>query len=227
MLTVISKILYWGVISEINEGRMMNKVTGETDCIIVRDTLGNYTFQVPNTPSYLAADADKIWFKANGTRRFVAESELVSYDLQSTLVKFDDDTPNYIRELAITNAGSVFTASERDYVFDYLSLPIMRDDSLNDFGHLKSNRGLEPNLWIPGSNDTLTYSTFPVLIPTKHNRVVGGVASTNYIYCRHCIYLLDINWAGLKYITKKKANTEIYNCHYCGWRLTMESAFRV
>ena len=147
-----SKLLYWGKVSEITGGTMPNKVTGATDHIDIGGSAGTYTFQVPNTAAYIAADTDYIWFKTDTTPRTTTEAELVGYDLPRTPVKYDDDTPNLLREIIILKAGETLTASERDFLFAYMWLPIMWDNAWNDYGHSKDNRSpIEQKLWTPES----------------------------------------------------------------------------
>jgi hypothetical protein len=142
--SIESKLLYWGKISEITGGTMPNKVG--TDHIDIGGSAGTYTFQVPNTAPYIAADTDYIWFKTDASQRTTTEAELVGYDLPRTPVKYDDDTPNLIREIIILKDGEVLTTSELNHVFDYMSLPVEWNNDTNHYGHIKSNR-IGQNLW--------------------------------------------------------------------------------
>jgi hypothetical protein len=64
------------------------------------------------------------------------------------------------------------------------------------------------------------YSTFPTLVPSTTDKVVGIVNSDGNLYCRRCVEKLKMSFDNTKYITRTKANTLIYNCCVCGWRIT-------
>lgn len=140
-----AKLLFYGFYSDIIDGKMFNKLG--SDWLTVAGNAGSETYQCPNTDPYIAADTDHIWFKTDESQRSTTTSELVSYDLQRTPVKYDDATPYQIRMIAIIKAGEIFTASERDSLFKWFELPILWDNSLNQFGHVKGNR-VGQNLWI-------------------------------------------------------------------------------
>lgn len=146
-LKILSKVLFWGKVSEISGGQMPNKVTGATDFLTVAGS--PYTFQCPNTAPYIAADTDYIWFKTDASQRITTTAELIGYDLQRTPVKYLDDAPNTIEDIVILKAGESLTAGERDDLFKYMHLSILWDNSFNDNGRLKSNRALEQLLWKP------------------------------------------------------------------------------
>lgn len=156
-LSIVSKVLFWGKVSEISGGQMPNKVTGATDFLTVAGS--PYTFQTPNTAAYIAADTDYIWFRTDAFQRTVTTAELIGYDLQRTPVKYLDDAPNTIEEIVILKAGEVLTASERDEMFKYMHLPILWDNSLNIYGYVKSNRGASQVLW-PVEVETVLHDTF-------------------------------------------------------------------
>jgi len=143
-----SEVLFFGLYSEISGGQMPNKVTGATDFLTVAGSAGSETYQCPNTAAYIAADTDKIWFKTDATQRTVTTAELIGYDLQRTPVKYLDNSPNSIEAIMILS--SAVTGSKRDKMFTDFRLPIMWDNSWNDYGREKSNRpDTEQILWTP------------------------------------------------------------------------------
>ena len=70
------------------------------------------------------------------------------------------------------------------------------------------------------------YSSFPDLTPSERNKVVGGVHTSDYVYCRHCIDALGLEWADMKYLTVNRAKVYIYNCYRCGLRITHKTRTR-
>jgi hypothetical protein len=56
---------------------------------------------------------------------------------------------------------------------------------------------------------------------------VGGLDTSNNIYCRRCIRLLGKDWGTMKYITNARAKTTINNCTYCGKKLTKKRAEQI
>jgi hypothetical protein len=172
--SIESKLLYWGKISEITGGTMPNKVG--TDHIDIGGSAGTYTFQVPNTAPYIAADTDYIWFKTDASQRTTTEAELVGYDLQRTPVKYLDGSPNSIQEILIFKLGETLIASERDHLVTYMHLPVMWDNSLSVYGYVKSNRGATQQLWTPEllaiNYDTFTDSNNTLL--QNHTMDVGS-----------------------------------------------------
>jgi len=138
--------LFFGETSRISGGKLYNMITGSSDYLTVAGSPN--TFQAPDNATYIAADNDYIWFKTNGTRRTTTTAELIGYDLQRTPVKYDDNSPNTIRWIGIFNNGASLTSSVRNKLFKAFELPILWDDSLNLYGHIKSNRiGYTP--WTP------------------------------------------------------------------------------
>jgi len=140
------EVLFFGLYSEISGGQMPNKVTGSSDYLTVAGVAGSETYQCPNTAPYIAADTDYIWFKTDATQRTVTTAELIGYDLQRTPVKYDDTTPNAIVAIIILNAA--VTGTKRDYLFRDMWLPILWDNDLNGYGHIKDNRTGQ-QLWTP------------------------------------------------------------------------------
>lgn len=141
-------LLFFGQIKNITGGRLYNEVTGATDYLTVAGAVGSYTFQCPNDATYIAADTDYIWFKTDTTQRTTTEAELVTYDLQRTPVKFDDNAPYTIRWIAILKSTTTLTSTQRDNLFKGFDLPILWDNNYNDYGHLKESR-IWQNLWTP------------------------------------------------------------------------------
>ena len=73
-------------------------------------------------------------------------------------------------------------------------------------------------------SEIVTYSDFATFVPTSTDKAVGAVGTDNYAYCRPCITRLGKEWNDMKYITRKDANSHMYNCRVCGWRITQKRA---
>lgn len=153
-VVIEDKLLFWGAVSEISGGQMPNKITGATDYLTVAGVAGSFTFQCPNTAAYIAADTDYIWFKTDASQRTTTTAELIGYDLQRTPVKYLDASPNTLQEIIILKVGEVLTTDELNQLFAYMHLPIMWNDSWNDYGYEKENRALEQVLWKPEYNSS-------------------------------------------------------------------------
>ena len=146
--TTQPEVLFFGLYSEIAGGQMPNKVTGAVDFLTIAGVAGSETYQAPNTASYIAADTDNIWFLPDGTQRIATTAELIGYDLQRTPVKYDDTNPYAIQAIIILKSGEVLSAGTRDNLFKYMWLPLLWDNNLNAYGHIKENR-VGQNLWKP------------------------------------------------------------------------------
>lgn len=146
--TNLNKVLFFGEISKIRDGKLYNQVVGSSDHITVSGS--PYTFQVPNTAPYITADTDYIWFKTDATQRTTTTAELIGYDLQRTPIKYDDASPYSIRVIMILKAGESLTADERNRLFRDMFLHTLWDNSLNPYGHIKGNRTVQ-QLWTPES----------------------------------------------------------------------------
>lgn len=145
-----TEVLFFGEISKIRDGKLYNQKTGATDYLIVGGSVGNYTFQCPNTADYIAADTDHIWFKSDGSIRAHATytSELIGYDLQSTPVKYDDVSPNTIRKILILKSN--LSEVNLHKLYKDFRLPVFWNGTYKDIGYLKSNRTIdEQYVWIP------------------------------------------------------------------------------
>ena len=134
-------VLFIGEISKIIDGKLYNQKKDATDYLTVGGSAGSYTFQAPNTAPYIAADTSYIWFDPDESQRTTTESELVSYDFPRTPVKYLDDSPNSIQCVMILTAD--LTGSELNNLFRSFRLHPLWNNSWNDYGVLKSNRGLE------------------------------------------------------------------------------------
>ena len=133
------EVLFFGLYSDIADGQMPNRKSGSSDYLTVAGTEGSETYQCPNTASYITADRDFIWFDGVGNQRAVTTAELVGYDLQRSPVKYEDILPNAIVAIIILNSNC--SGTQRDKMFTDMWLPIMWDNSLNAYGHVKDNRG--------------------------------------------------------------------------------------
>jgi hypothetical protein len=145
--TGLNSVLFFGRTENITGGRLYNEVTGATDFLTVGGAVGAETYTCPNTPEYIAADTDKIWFTLADAPRVVTTGELIGYDLQATPVRYENSAPNTIRAIMIRDG--VFTAPQRNLMFHDLRLHPLWDDMWNDNGFLKSNRGFAQILWTP------------------------------------------------------------------------------
>jgi hypothetical protein len=132
--------------------------------------------------SYKNADTDYMWFKADGTRRTVTTAQLIGYDLQRTPVKYDDSGPNKIRFIMIIKSGSVLNSVERNRMFKDFILPIMWDNSWNDYGHEKENRpDTEQKLWSGLGAELCTQGVMDSVTgwSTSYTTFTGGKAVIN------------------------------------------------
>lgn len=145
-----SEVLFFGLYSEIADGKMPNKVIGATDYLTVAGVAGSETYQCPNTAAYIAADTDYIWFKTDETQRTTTTAELIGYDLQRTPIYYLDDAPNSIIAIMILKSGETLSVTKIDKLHKDFHLPIMWDNAWNDNGREKSNRSdTEQILWTP------------------------------------------------------------------------------
>jgi uncharacterized protein (TIGR02145 family) len=131
---------------------MPNKIAGSSDYLTVSGSAGSETYQCPDTPAYIAADTDYIWFKTDETPRTTTTAELIGWDLQRTPVKYLDNSPNSIQWIAIRKSGAEgnMTTDEMNIMHTQFRLPIMWDGTWSDQGFEKSNRPLEEQyLWVP------------------------------------------------------------------------------
>lgn len=139
--------MFWGKVSEIAEGQMPNKITGATDFLTVAGS--PYTFQVPNTAPYIAADTDYIWFKTDASQRTTTTAELIGYDFSRTIVKYLDVSPYTLEEVIILKSGQVLTTDEMNKLRDYAHLSTWWDGTLSLYGYTKGNRAAERSIWTP------------------------------------------------------------------------------
>ena len=138
-------ILFFGLYSEIADGKMPNKVMGSSDWLTVAGSAGAETYQTPNTAPYQAADTDYIWFKTNVSQRTTTTAELIGYDFAKTIVYYDDASPYAINAIAILKpTGSVSNKMRDDF-----HLSIFWDGTLNLlYGYVKGNRGIGKSTWV-------------------------------------------------------------------------------
>jgi hypothetical protein len=152
---IADTFLFYGETSKITDGKLYNQVAGRTsEYLTVGGSAGSETYQAPNNATYQTADVDNIWFTEAVAQRTVTTTELIGFDLQRTPVKYDDDSPNAIKIIGILKTGVVIAETLRDQLFKLLELPVLWDNSLNAFGHVKSNRIIQ-NLF-PGVPTGLT-----------------------------------------------------------------------
>ena len=206
--------LFFGETSKITGGKLYNQVSGATDYITVAGSAGSETYQCPNTAAYIAADTDYIWFKTNTSQRTATTAELIGYDLQRTPVKYDDDLPNTIGWIGILKSTTVLTAIERNNLFLSFHLPIMWDNSWNDYGVMKNNRSIiEQILWVPESvNDSATDALVARMVAVGDNQTLARIAAMDT-----CIKALKANslfndqWDVLVILKGKGASATLLN----------------
>lgn len=180
------EVLFFGLYSDIADGKMPNRVDGGATYLTVAGSAGSETFQAPNTAAYIDADMDYIWFRTDESQRIVTIAELIGYDLQRTPVKFNDDAPNAIVAIMILKSGEVISGTKRDKMFTDMWLPIMWDNLWNDFGHSKSNRSpIEQVLWVPYEDETIALTatfTTPATdgLSIAINNLILGLKDGNY-----------------------------------------------
>jgi len=174
------EVLFFGLYSEISGGQMPNKIDDGATFLTVAGAPGSETYQCPNTPAYIAADTDYIWFRTDESQRTTSTAELIGYDLQRTPVKYDDNNPHQIRAIMIID--SAMTGDKRDKLFRDFWLPIMWDNSWNDFGHSKDNRSpIEQVLWLgdlPNMPTGVTLTLISGGVRVDWNDESGGTAET-------------------------------------------------
>lgn len=139
--SVVAKLLYRGLNSEIAAGHMPNKVG--SDYLTVSGSAGSETYQAPNTTAYKNADTDFIWFKTDASIRTTTTAELIGYDLPRTWIKYDNVTPYAIREILIPKVGETFTTAEMNNIRDYCQLSRWWDGTLSFHGVIKGNKPLQ------------------------------------------------------------------------------------
>jgi len=113
---------------------------------IIDDTPGAETFQCPNTATYIAADTDNLWFTGIPALRTATTANLIGFDFIRTIVKYQDNAPNSI--VAIMILSSDIGAAKIDKLHRDFWLSIFWSGVWNDFGHLKSNKGLHKYYWV-------------------------------------------------------------------------------
>lgn len=145
---IADTFLFYGETSKIIGGKLYNQVTGSSDYLTVIGTVGNYHYTCPNTPDYVNADTDKVWFKTDGSVLDVSDSILNSFDLQRTPVKYDDNFPNRNRIIAMIKSEVTVSGNDLNNLYSYFQLSVNWSGIANNHGHVKSNR-ITQNLWIP------------------------------------------------------------------------------
>jgi len=140
-----SKFLFLGNYSSITGGKLYN--TLGIDYLTVSGSVGNETYQCPNTTPYINADIDYIWFNSDTSQRTTSTIELISYDFSSTLIKYNDVTPYSIRIICIVKSGEVLTTSEVNIIHNYFQLSIFWSGVTNFNGHIKGNREASRSVW--------------------------------------------------------------------------------
>jgi len=138
-----AEVLFFGLYSDIADGKMPNRKSGSSDYLTVAGAAGSETYQCPNTAPYIAADTDCIWFKTDESQRTATTAEMIGYDFTRTIVKYANDSPYTISAIMILSSD-VDTNKMRDD-FD---LSIWWSNVLSAHGNLKGNRGSEQSVWL-------------------------------------------------------------------------------
>ena len=136
--TIKNKLLFLGNYSAIADGKMPN--TLGSDWITVAGVSGSETYTCPNTASYIAADADYVWFDNSAVIKSPTTEILIGANFQRTLIKYSDFSDGKVDVLAIMKAGSVFDEHELIVVHNYFKLSLFWSGLLHPNGHLKYNR---------------------------------------------------------------------------------------
>lgn len=145
------EVLFFGLYSEISDGKMPNKVPGATDYLTVAGSAGSETFKCSNTAAYIAADTDKIWFDIGVNQRTALTSELIGYDFTRTIVYYGNSAPYSIVAIMILSSNL-----DTDKMRDDFDLSIWWSGVLSSYGNLKGNRGASKSTW----NEWIIYDTF-------------------------------------------------------------------
>jgi hypothetical protein len=162
-------VLFYGEIANVSGTRLYNQVKGASDYLTVGGEAGSYTFQAPNTATYIAADTDYIWFKTDASQRTTTTAELIGYDFPRTPVKYDDADPYALRVIMILKAGVTLSEYLNDNLHSSFHLPVFWSGYFSDFGFLKANKPLpQQYLWTPEAID----------IPTSYANA-GGTGNRN------------------------------------------------
>jgi hypothetical protein len=173
-------VLFFGLYSEISEGQMPNKMKGSSDYLTISGDVGSETYQVPNTDPYIAADTDYIFFKPGGIVRPAATSELIGYDFERTIIKYDNISPNSIRAIMILKYGATLSPLEENVMRNSFDLSMWWDDSLSLYGSYKDNRNIGISRWLP---DPLTIvNTVAWYNPLNKNGAVRAEDGTESIW---------------------------------------------
>lgn len=158
---------------------MYNKITGSTDYITRAGVVGARIYKVPNTTPYRNADiGDYVWFDPSSTNRGALTADLIGYDFEKTFIYYDDDSPNTIREIIILKSGETLTTDEMNIIRDNLRLSIWWDDTLSEYGFVKSNRDMWRNVFafsIIGDGNTLGWYDAQILSTITKGAYSNGV----------------------------------------------------
>ena len=142
-------VLFYGRYEDIVDGQMPNRMPHATGHLTVAGAAGSETYICPNNATYRVADNEYFWIKADEVSRTVTTAELIGYDLDHTIVKYDSATPHAIESILIFNDGATLTTQEENELRDDFLLSMWWDDELSLYGELKDNRDSEQNVWVP------------------------------------------------------------------------------
>jgi uncharacterized repeat protein (TIGR02059 family) len=173
--------LFWGETSKITGGKLYNQVTGRiAEYLTVGGSAGSETYKATGA-DYITADTEYMWFDKAGNQRTVTTAELIGYDLQRTPVKYDDNTPNTIRIIAILKSTTTLSNIDLLNLHHYFRLPIMWSGGWIDQGYEKSNRSDNvQNIWTVEQSATIENAAKThVVITFNHNLDAGSVPATS------------------------------------------------
>jgi hypothetical protein len=149
------KFLFLGHYSNISGGEMPN-ILG-ADSLTVSGDVGSETYQCPNTQEYINADTDGIWFIYEEPQN-TTTANLIGYDFGRTIVKYNNDSPSSIETIGILKADETLTSDEENELHSFFNLPVYWSGAFNEYGRIKSNRGLEKSVYLGTAPHNLSVS---------------------------------------------------------------------
>ena len=216
------EVLFFGLYSEISDGKMPNKVDGGATFLTVAGAAGSETYQAPNTAPYQTADTDYIWFKTDVSQRTTTTAELIGYDFTRTIVKYANTAPYAIEAIMILSSD-VDTAKMRDD-FD---LSVWWSNVLSAYGNVKGNRGVGQSVWTAESVGIFDAdgNEYTEVVIGSQTWLVENLYTTKYNDASSIpTGLSDANWeaedgssghdGSFKYPDNDVANKSAYGCLY-------------
>ena len=161
-------VLFFGEASKISGGKLYNQVSGSSDFLTVTGSAGSYTFQCPNTASYIATDqTDRLWTKTDDSLRTVLESDLIGFDFTKTFTKYSNAAPHTLNVIIIFKSTASLTDDDKNRLSREFSLWEFAFGVFNENGYLKENR--PGAAWAAESGFEAETITFLAVIPEQTN----------------------------------------------------------